>query len=280
MNLSHSGRSKLILIILSSFFTLSANAQFIDSVGGLLMMPSAEMQESGTLMISNNFLNKSYVENPVGDEFNWGYNTFGYGFSLTFFSRLEVAYICTIFNGAWSPYAKSYRALIMRNQDRHFAIRVQALKEGEFGLKWMPSVVLGVSDPISGAGGDYTGGNVGEVGNGFFNRYYIAASKHFNTSVGVFGAHAAYQYSRRMFIIPKGPCVGVTWNPVWLNKPDTFLSSFRVIAEYDAKEVNIGLTASIWKDHFEFWTCLQACQHFNGGVRFKVVLKGSSNCPR
>lgn len=240
------------------------------------MMPSAEMQESGTFMISNSFLNKAYVENPEQFPSYWGYNTFGYGFSITIFSRVEIAYICTLLNHNWDPNAgRSYRESIMFNQDRHFAAKVQALKEGEFGLKWMPSVVLGLSDPVTSATGEYLDDSVGETGNGFFNRFYIAAAKHFDTPVGVFGAHAAYQYTRRKYIIPKGPCVGVTWNPVWLNRPDSFLSSFRVIAEYDAKEVNLGLTASIWKDHFEFWTCLQACQHFNGGVRFKVVLAGS-----
>lgn len=237
------------------------------------MMPSAEMQESGTFMISNSFLNKAYVENPSHDEYYWGYNTFGYGFNITIFSRVEIAYVCTLMNHKWSPYAKSYRAQIMFNQDRHFAARVQALKEGEFGIKWMPSVVVGISDPITSGGGSYV--QPGEESNGFFNRFYVAASKHFTTTYGEFGAHAAYQYTKRKYIIPKGPCLGVTWNPVWLNKPDSFLSSFRVIAEYDAKEVNLGLTASIWKDHFEFWTCLQACQHFNGGVRFKLVLAGS-----
>lgn len=255
---------------------LSAKAQFVDSTTGLLMMPSAEMQESGTFMISNSFLNKAYLENPEGYDIAWGYNTFAYGFDITFFSRLEIAYVCTIFNHNWSPNPNaSERAKIMFNQDRHFAAKVQVLKEGELGWKWMPSIVLGISDPITGSGGDYVDDNVGESGNGYFNRFYIAAAKHFDTPVGVFGAHAAYQYTRRKYIIPKGPCVGGTWNPVWLNRPDSFLSSFRVIAEYDAKEVNVGLTASIWKDHFEFWTCLQACQHFNGGVRFKVVLAGS-----
>ncbi len=117
-------------------------------------------------MISNSFLNKAYVENPPHHEYNWGYHTFGYGFSITFFSRLEVSYICTIFNGDWSPYAKSYRAKIMKNQDRHFAARVQALKEGEFGWKWMPSVVLGLSDPVTGSGsGEYFDDNVGSESN-------------------------------------------------------------------------------------------------------------------
>jgi len=238
------------------------------------MMPSAEMQKSGTFMISNSFLNKAYVENPEQIPSYWGYNTFGYGFSVTFFSRVEIAYVCTLLNHNWDPNAgRSYRESIMFNQDRHFAARVQALKEGEFGWKWMPSVVLGLSDPITSGGDSYV--QADDVSNGFFNRFYIAAAKHFNSSIGVFGAHAAYQYTRRKYIIPKGPCVGVTWNPVWLNHPDSFLTSFRMIVEYDAKEVNVGVTASIWKDHFEFWTCLQAGRHFNGGVRFKIVLSGS-----
>lgn len=272
----HNSWIKILLISnLVLFSCFNGKAQYVDSVTGLLMMPSAEMQESGTFMISNSFLNKAYLENPKHDQVYWGYNTFAYGFSIAFLSRVEISYICTLLNHHWSPYAQSYRAKIMFNQDRHFAARIQAIKEGEFGLKWMPSVVLGVSDPVTGSGGDYFSGNVKETGNGFFNRTYIAASKHFQTAWGEIGTHAAYQYTIRKYIIPKGPQFGVTWNPVWLNKPGSFLSSCRVIAEYDAKEVNLGLTASIWKDHFEFWTCLQACQHFNGGLRFKVVLAGA-----
>lgn len=267
-------KSRLFLIsILGLLPFFNARAQFIDSAKGLLIMPSAEMEQSGTLMISNSFLNKNYLENPTHHQTYWGYNTFSYGVGITFWSRLEVDYVCTLFIGAWSPYAQSYRAKVMRNQDRHFAARFQFLKEGEFGLKWMPSIVGGISDPVTGGAKDYFDDNVKATANGFFNRVYLAASKHFETGWGTVGAHAAYQMTRRKYIIPKGPCVGVTWDPVWLNKPDSFLSSCRVIAEYDAKEVNIGLTASIWKDHFEFWTCLQACQYFNGGLRFKTVLK-------
>lgn len=268
--------TKCLLTLCLIFFSTIGEAQFVDSVVGLLMMPSAEMEDSGTVMITNNFLNKAYVENPTHTPSYWGYNTFGYGFDITFLSRIEIAYICTLLNHHWDPYAwRSERESIMFNQDRHFAARIQALKEGEFHCKFIPSLVLGISDPVTGVGGDYTSSNVGSEGNGFFNRAYIVATKHFDTSWGIVGTHVAYQYTVRKFIIPKGPCVGVTWNPVWLNLDNSFLSSFRLIAEYDAKEINAGLTASIWKDHFEFWACLQACQHFNGGARFKFVLSGA-----
>ena len=120
-------------------------AQFTDSTTGLLQMPTAEMQESGTFMITNNYLNKHAL--PTS---GWGYDTFAYGFSMTFWSRLEVGYVCTIFDGKRKP-NPSDRDKIMFNQDRHFYGRVQIFKEGEFGWKWMPAVVAGLSDPTTGS---------------------------------------------------------------------------------------------------------------------------------
>lgn len=263
----------LVCAILSSF---AGYAQYVDSSKGLLFMPSAEMEPAGTFSISNNFLNKSYLENPKHNEIRWGYSTFSYGFGIAFWSRVEIYYVCTMFNGKWSPYAKSKRARIIRNQDRHFAARFLLMKENEFGWNWVPALVVGTSDPITGSGGDYKDGNVlSNGGNGYFSRYYIAATKHFDTGWGTVGAHVAYQKSIRKYIVPHGPQVGLTWNPVWLNIPGSFLSSTRLIAEYDGKEVNLGATAAIWKDHFEFWGCLQDCKHFNGGLRFKIVLSGA-----
>ena len=94
---------------------LSANAQFTDSTTGLLSSPSAEMNDAGTFTITNNFLNQ-HILSPNG----WDYNTFGYGFGITFWSRLEVNYVCTLFWGDWNPIATTERQKIMKNQDRHF----------------------------------------------------------------------------------------------------------------------------------------------------------------
>ena len=168
-------------------------------------MPSAEMEDVGTFMITNNYLSRRYTASPT-----WGYDTFGYGFSVVALPFLEISYCCTIFNGKWNPNAKTERDFIMRNQDRHFAARLHAIKEGQF-WNWMPSVVLGVSDPTSGSNGDYiTGDRVKESGNGYFNRYYVAAAKHFHTTWGEIGAHAAFQYTVRKDFMCTGPCVGLT----------------------------------------------------------------------
>ena len=88
-------------------------------------MPTAEMQEDGTFMITNNFLNKHATAQK------WNYHTFQYGFAVSFWGRVELGYVCTIFNGAWDPRPdkeKTERQRIMRNQDRHFTGRVRLLR--------------------------------------------------------------------------------------------------------------------------------------------------------
>ncbi len=177
-------------------------------------MPTADMQDDGTFMITNNFLNQHATATQ------WNYDTFQYGFSVSFWGRLEIGYVCTIFNGAWDPRPAEEKGeywTIMRNQDRHFTGRIRLLKEGEFGKEWIPSLVVGASDPSTGAGGDYTDPDlVAGTGNGYFNRYYIVMSKHFMTPCGQLGAHAGYQFNRRLDYPINGPCAGVDWTPVWI----------------------------------------------------------------
>lgn len=186
---------RITLILVLILLTLSAHAQFTDSTTGLLSAPSAEMNDAGTFTITNNFLNQ-HILSPNG----WDYNTFGYGFGITFWSRLEVNYVCTLFWGDWSPHAEgpngTYRQKIIKNQDRHFAAKVLLLKENEFGKSWVPALAIGVSDPVTGSGGgEYIGSDVsGGTGNGFFNRMYIVATKHFASPWGEVGASLGYQY--------------------------------------------------------------------------------------
>lgn len=269
------GMKRLVLLIVGLLFSIGAYAQFLDCTKGLLVMPSAEMEADGTFMISNSFVNKHYTPNT--GSFGWTYHTFGYGFSMTFWSRFEVAYVCTLFNGDWRPENRSSlteRQKIVKNQDRHFSARFQLLKENEFDFKWIPSIVVGICDPVTGgSNGEYIGSDVSSEGNGFFSRCYIAATKHFNTDFGTVGGHLAYQYTQRKDFLATGPCVAVTWEPVWLNRPSKILSSFRVIAEYDSRDINLGLSSSVWKDHFEGWFCLESCRWVNAGLRYKLVLK-------
>ncbi len=242
-------------------------AQFTDSSSGLLQMPSAEMQPEGTFMITNNSLNRHSL--PTS---GWSYRTFGYGFSFTFWSRFEVGYVCTIFNGSKIP-GSTGRTRLMFNQDRHFIGRFQLLREGEFGLAWIPSLVVGVSDPTTGSSANgYIDANVEGTGNGYFNREYVALTKHFNTPWGKVGGHLAYQYNQRSDYALNGPAAAVTFTPKLLTDRG-ILDQVRFIAEYDARTFNLGCIASVWDNRFEAMFELQACKYINFGIRYKVRLK-------
>ena len=260
----------VIAVLLMTMFT--CRAQFADCSTGLLQMPTADMQDDGTFMITNNFLNKNTLS-PKG----WGYNTFQYGIYVSFWRRIEIGYVCTLFNDNWKG-SQSRKGVTMINQDRHFVGRVGILREGDFGLKWLPGLVLGVSDPVTGSGGgEYIGSNVdGGSGNGYFNRYYVVLTKHFSTPWGTIGAHAGYQTNRREDYSVKGPCAGLNWQPIWLQQKGV-LDHLDVIAEYDSRTVNLGFVASIWENRFEAMFELQNFQWVSFGLRYKLRIKRISD---
>ena len=262
-------RKTSLSIVLFLLGTAIVHAQFTDCGTGLLQMPTAEMQADGTFMITNNYLNKHSLASS-----GWNYNTFQYGFAISFWRRIEIGYVCTIFNGAWDPRpGKTEREEVMRNQDRHFSGRVLLLEEGEFGLEWMPALVVGVSDPMTGAGGvEYTSSDVSGTGNGFFNRNYLIMSKHFRTPWGEIGGHAGYQYNLRGDYHMNAPCVGLGWKPVWLLEKG-ILDGLDCILEYDSRTVNMGFVASVWDNRFEAMFELQNFRWINFGLRYKLRIK-------
>lgn len=226
------------------------------------------MYDSGTFFITNNYLNQQLLS-PSG----WDYSTFAYGFGITFWSRLEVLYACTLFWGDWSPHAQgpngTYREKIMKNQDRHLSAKVVLLKENEFGLKWMPALAIGARDIDAGMFSSHIDAS---GGNGFFTCLYAVASKTFSSSVGEFSGHIGYQYNRRKDYRYNAPCAAVTWRPVWLENR-WFNPKF--IFEYDSRTPNIGFIADIWDSRFQAMFELQNFQWVSFGLRFKVRLKGS-----
>lgn len=258
---------KRLFVVVFVFMTLICSVsrgQFVDCSTVLLSSPSADMPQSGTILLSSTFLNEN-ITPPA-----WSYNTIGYGISIVILPRVEIGYVMTIFNGKWAGDPNS----IVVNQDRHFYGRVQLLKDGEFGIKWMPSFVLGVSDPTTGETGkgpniDYSDFNVSD-GNGYFNRFYAVITKHFSTPYGAIGTHLGYQYNKRVDIPLNGPCGGVDWMPIWLQKENIIKT--KLISEFDGRTFNIGAIVSLWKDHLEDMELL-AMRWITAGIRYKMVLK-------
>ena len=122
----------ILLFTFSLLFVSNIKAQFTDGMTGLLHLVNAEIQNDATFMIGGNMLHKY---NLPSDEYwttameNDRYNTYNYYINLTLFDRIEVAYICTLLQGrpGWPSY--TYHKFV--NQDRHFAGKVQLVKEGE-----------------------------------------------------------------------------------------------------------------------------------------------------
>ena len=106
--------------------------------------------------------------------------------------------------------------------------------------------------------------------NGFFNRYYAVATKHFPTKIGIIDAHLGYQYNKRTDFPMTGPCAAIDWVPKWLDTPKF---SLKAIAEYDSRTFNVGVIASIWKDRFEAMFELMSMKWIKAGIRYKLVLK-------
>ena len=173
---------------------------------------------------------------------------------------LEVAYTCTLFK-AEALGLKPYGYSGFTNQDRYFSFRLRALKEGQF-WKYMPAVVLGASDPFTSSGG----GKIGSTeGNGYFNRFYIAASKHIAIGKEEIGIHLSYLYNQRKEYKLNGIAAGISYNPA-------FAPDLRVIAEYDSKDVALGATYLLFK-HLHMQVELQRLKYFSGGICFQFRLK-------
>lgn len=247
------GKVLLLCFFISCPFTLVA--QLTYGTTGLLHAPSAEMQRDKTVMIGGNFLNKEIT--PPG----WNYHTYNYFLNVTIFPWLEAAYTCTMFQSQHIGIDWKVGKGKFTNQDRYFSVRLRLLKEGQF-WKYMPAIVFGTSDPYTESGE----GQVSSIdGNGYFCRFYLAATKHIPIGKEEIGVHLSYLYNRRVDYPLNGPAVGLTWNP-------SFHPQLRVVAEYDAKDFALG-AAYLLFNHLHAQVELQRMKYFTGGLTYKIYLK-------
>ena len=239
----------LLLIIFLSCWTLLP-AQLSYGTTGLLHAPSADMQKDKTVMLGGNFLHQELTP----PKFN--FNTWNYYLNVTIFPFLEVAYTCTLFT-AESLGLDKHGYSGFTNQDRYFSARLRVLKES----KYIPAVVLGTSDPFTSSGHKFASA----IGNGYFCRYYLAATKHFQLGRGTLGVHLSYLYNRREDYPLNGVAGGITYNP-------SFAPHLNVIAEYDSKDFAMGATYLLF-NHIHFQFELQRMKYFSGGLCYKLYLR-------
>ena len=258
---------------LKSYFVLKGQALYGTS--GLLHMPTADMQKDKTVMLGGNVLDKHPLSTYWNNK-NYTY-TYNYYINVTIFPWLEVAYTCTLVKGVKGNYWPEQTWGKFRNQDRNFSGRLRLWKEG-WWKEWTPQLVLGANDP--GSFDNNGGGNINfnqEAGtHNYFNRFFLAATKHlYFQNVGELGLHMAYIYSRATGLNYEGPALGVNFRCCL---PDTslgnkILNGLNLMAEYDARTINIGFNYAVWKDRFNLIAELNDGKYLSAGLYFKICLK-------
>jgi hypothetical protein len=137
---------------------------------------------------------------------------------------------------------------------------LRALKEGQF-WKYTPAVVLGTSDPFTSSGSVFAP----TKGNGYYSRFFIAATKHIQIGKETIGIHLSYLYNNRKDYDLNGIAAGITYNP-------SFHPQLRLIAEYDSRDFAMGITYLLF-NHLHAQVELQKMKYFTGGLTFKFCLK-------
>lgn len=272
-----SRKIRLILVCLIAISSLQSQAQALYGTTGLLHAPTAEMQKDKTFMVGGNVLHLVPLQYISSNEIKY---TFNYYLNITIFPWLEVGYTCTInYANHGSTYFPPQSWGKYTNQDRAFNARLRLWKEG-WWKPWTPQIVLGLDDPTSHE--SYGGGAIkfDEDGmqNNHFTRYYLAATKHFSfAGVGTLGVHAAYvDYRACWFPHYRRPAAGVNFKFNLLpedNLAVKALNGLDLMAEYDARTVNIGAHYQLWKDHINLIAELNNGKYFSGGIYFKIHLK-------
>lgn len=249
--------SFLLLLILGIF--VAVYAQFPYGTTGLLHMPTADMQRDKTFMFGGAFLSRGATPK------HWYYDTYNYYINVTIFPCIEIGYLCTMNKGEEGSNWPQSTWGKFTNQDRMFSVRLRVIEEGQF-ISSMPSIVIGGNDattrPKGGSNGFYSPDS---IGNGYWNRWYIAATKHFNLS-GELGIHTAYVYNNRLDYHLNGLALGLNWKPYFHKK-------MNLMVEYDSRTLNCGLGYTLWKDYINFVGELNDFKYISAGVSFKVHLK-------
>lgn len=246
----------MFLIIASAF---DCHAQLYTGMSGLIKNPSADMNKEGEAVIAAYFMNKHFTPGSESDKYGFvyerkKYNTCDFSIALTPFWWMEIGYTFTL----QKTLADGRTKPRYNQKDRFFSIKFNPLREG----KYWPAIAIGSNDFIGSALKRHDHGGSGA---GYFCNYYIVATKHFIPKGQNIGVSLGYRYVPVKFGKKwQGAIAGVTWQPKWV-------PNLRVIGEWTANEVNLGVDCLLWK-HLFLQAALVDCRYFTGGIAFQVNL--------
>lgn len=221
-------------ILAMAFGKLSAQHNL--GTAGLLNAPSAEMNETGTFMIGGNYMPAEM--NP------FSYNTGNYFVNFTLFSWMELTYRETLLKTTYMTEKAKFN-----QQDRSFSVRVRPLKES----KYIPAVVIGTNDPYR------------DLGKNYYRAIYGTATKHFLIKGHELAVTVGYMgWTGDQNAMRNGCFGGIAYRP-------SFCKQLRIIAEYDTREVNLGLTAKFW-NRLSLHAFTSGFDCMAGGIRYECTL--------
>lgn len=257
-------RINLVFLFLVLGYSIGFAQQY-TGMSGLIHVPSAEMDEEGSIRIGTHFLNKHFLPDKAFDldvsfpALNKGkYNSMDFYASITPFSWIEIGYTITLRKSNHSNTPSDHDISYCR-KDQYFSLKVMPLKEG----KWWPSIALGTNDPIT--TGKASNQSVETNLNQHFGNYYIAATKHFYIRQQEIGVTAAYRKFKRSYNSKwNGLVGGITYRP-------SFAKNLRAIVEWTGCDVNFGIDCVLWK-HLMIQASLQDGRYPSAGICYTTKL--------
>lgn len=244
-------KKTLFLLLAWLTFAVATNAQQSMGTPGLIHVPSADMDSAGVARIGAHYVDKHMIPDGMkcdGEKFNSLTNYL----SITPFSWIEIGYGYTL----WKLHRnldKTQRTGFYA-KDRYFSLRLRPLKEGRY---W-PSLVVGGND-VWGSDDD------GHSGSNYYKNYFAAASKHFDVSGYLIGAHLSYRNWYRSYNDKwNGVVGGVTLQPAFYQK-------LRIIGEYDGDGINVGADCEVLR-YLLLQASLQNGKYLSAGLCFRIGL--------
>ena len=128
-----------------------------------------------------------------------------------------------------------------------------------------PGIVDADRQPILDRSEVYSGVYGRASRNGYYSRFYIAATKHIRIGKETLGVHLSYLYNRRIEYHLNGIAAGITYNP-------SFHPQLRLIAEYDSKDFALGATYLLF-NHLHAQIEVLRMNYVTGGLPFPFGLK-------
>lgn len=254
-----------VIVVMSLMFTWRASAQEYSGTTGMLSVPTAETEFSGTFRGGISFLNDHITPDKMvcdGEK----YNTGGYFVSITPWSWIEMAYACTLLK--YHKNRNPEEPVGYYNEDRRVGVKLRPLKEG----RWWPALAVGVDDAQQFVEKLFKS----HKGSTNYQNVYIVASKHFDLKGNELAAHVGYRYFiKEQNSNRRGVVGGLTYVPrlseslqnerAWLQRP-------RLMAEWDGKCVNVGVDMLLWR-HLYAQVGLTNGKYFVGGVGYHYRIK-------